>query len=324
MLRESHELAAVMKRLMIAIQSGDSSVARGLVAKRPETLLIGIREENWLHGEEAYVVLAAQLSRAEEYQRLFHRVEAYESGSAGWAAAESTVTFPDGVVARVRTTAVFHLEDGVWRVVQWHASHPSELDTNWGKELPQRLSDLVGLLDADLEEALTGQLGVATLTFLISDIEASTDLNVEFGDEAWSSEVNRHFAELHRIADAQNGTVVKTMGDGALLAFASASSGAHAALEIQRMVTERSSLGGYRVRLGLHSGDAVHTKSDYLGFTVNKTARIASAARGGQTLVSDAVGVLISDSREFLLGEPMPLAFRGLPGLHVVHGLTPK
>ena len=71
------------------------------------------------------------------------------------------------------------------------------------------------------------------------------------------------------------------MGDGALIAFDSAKSGARAAIEIQRSVDEPKPADAHRVRVGVHTGDAVHTDDDYFGYAVNKTARLAAAAAGG-------------------------------------------
>lgn len=134
--------------------------------------------------------------------------------------------------------------------------------------------------------------------------------------------MQRHFDQLDRIADAQDGTVVKTMGDGALIAFDSAPSGARAAIEIQRSVDEPGRLTANRVRIGVHTGEAVHTDDDYFGYAVNRTARLAAAAAGGQTLVSDTVHALIAQAPEFALGDAIPLNLKGLPGNRLAYPLT--
>jgi class 3 adenylate cyclase len=205
-------------------------------------------------------------------------------------------------------------------VVQWHSSVPAK--GAHGVDVPQSLSDLVDSLDPGLEKSLLERLQTATVTLLISDIEGSTDRGVKLGDAVWSGIVQRHFGQLGRIADAHDGTVVKTMGDGALIAFDSAASGARAAIEIQRSVDESESLNAYRVRVGIHTGDAVHTDDDYFGFTVNKTARLAAAAAGGQSLVSDTVHVLLAEAPGFAFGDAIPLNLKGLPGTHLAYPLS--
>ena len=49
-------------------------------------------------------------------------VEAFQEGTVGWATTSVTITMPDGKHVSPRWSAVFHLEDGVWRFVQTHAS----------------------------------------------------------------------------------------------------------------------------------------------------------------------------------------------------------
>jgi adenylate cyclase len=51
---------------------------------------------------------------------------------------------------------------------------------------------------------------------------------------------------------------------------------------------------------------------------VNKAARIAGAARGGETLISDAVRMLLGDSPELTFGAPFETELKGLPGTHTV------
>lgn len=322
MFRKSDELAGVMKRLMVAIQTGDTLTARGLIVNRPETLLVGSRGE-WLYGTEAYEVITAQLTTAPEYERTFHSLEAYEDGSVGWGAATSTVTFPTGTTVVARTTAVFHLEEGVWRVVQWHASTPATDTDDWfDVDMPRTLSDLVDSLDDDLDSILAARFDTPEVALLISDIEDSTSHGVEFGDALWSDVVQRHFDQLERIATANGGTLVKTMGDGALLAFDNAANAARAAIAAQQSVRDVETVGNYRVRIGVHIGQAVHSDKDYFGYTVNKTARLASAAAGDEILVSEPIAGSINSLDEFRVGEPRSLSLKGLPGAHTAYPLT--
>jgi class 3 adenylate cyclase/ketosteroid isomerase-like protein len=321
--RKSHELIAIMQRLMVAIQSGDTATVRSIFTNDAETLLIGNRGE-WLYGREAQAVITAQLSIMPEYDKTFHSVEAYADGNFGWGAAKHTVTLPGGPSVDGRTTAVFRIEDGVWRVVQWHASSPRIDHEGWFEmEVPLTLSELVGSLGDDLDSLVAGQLDTSHVTFIISDIEDSTRLGVEFGDDLWTDAIERHFRRLHQIADVHGGEVVKTLGDGALMAFVAPTDAARAALAIQAAVDERPDIGAYRVRVGVHMGPAVRSDDDYLGYTVNKTARLASAASGGEVLVSKQVAEAVGGSTDLDIGEPRALSLKGLPGTHVAHPLTP-
>jgi class 3 adenylate cyclase len=77
----------------------------------------------------------------------------------------------------------------------------------------------------------------------------------------------------------------------------------------------------FSVRVGLHSGDVIHAEGDYVGMTVNKAARIAAAARGGEIMVSAVTAELVGD-HGFEFGEPMTVTLKGLAGTHRIIPLT--
>jgi class 3 adenylate cyclase/ketosteroid isomerase-like protein len=321
MFRRSFELERVLQRLLDAIDTKDLASLRTLLAQDPETLYIGTAEE-WLHGVEGVEVFVAQVSAVpDRATTAWQNIEAYENGSTGWAASQSRFTLSDGVTRDSRVTAVFHLRDGVWKVVQWHASRPTTTLESFGVDLPVSLSQLIDSLDDGFEKIVAAQFKSSTVTLVITDIEGSTDRGVEMGDVLWTDAVDRHFTELANIAAGYDGTVVKTMGDGALIAFDSAVGGTRAALDIQRIVNEDEMSDGFQVRIGVHTGDAISKASDYFGYTVNKTARLAAAAKGGQTLVSDAARILIGDDSQLRFDEPLTFTLRGLPGTHIAYPL---
>ena len=49
-------------------------------------------------------------------------IKAYEEGSVGWGIARPTFILPNGKQIPFRWSAVFHQEDGEWKMVQFHAS----------------------------------------------------------------------------------------------------------------------------------------------------------------------------------------------------------
>jgi adenylate cyclase len=321
-LRKSDELVAVLKRLMVAIHESDAVTARGLISRQAETLLIGSDDREWFYGVEAHEVIGAQLASAPGYERTFQRLEAYEEGRIGWGAAKSTDTYPNGHTVTKRTTAVFALEEGVWRATQVHASQSVPDDRDWfGVDIPYSLSELVDSLGDHLNRNLAARLDTSTVALLISDIEESTDHGVEYGDALWNDVVQRHFGDLERITAANGGTVVKTMGDGALIAFDTPHGAAQAAIEMQATVAQKQTVGNYRIRIGVHMGDAIHTDNDYFGYTVNKTARLASNAQGGQTLISEPARQAIDQDPDFVVGESISLDLKGLPGTHIAYPL---
>jgi predicted ATPase/class 3 adenylate cyclase/DNA-binding CsgD family transcriptional regulator len=136
-----------------------------------------------------------------------------------------------------------------------------------------------------------------TLTFLFSDIEGSTRLLA--GDEAaYARARSEHLRILRDALAAHEGVEVDTAGDGLFAVFASARS-AVAAVE-----QSQAGFAGFRVRMGLHSGEATPTTSGYVGMDVHRAARIAAAAQGGQIVLSETTRALLADDERLLdLGE---------------------
>jgi class 3 adenylate cyclase len=157
-----------------------------------------------------------------------------------------------------------------------------------------------------------------TVTLMFSDIEDSTALNESMGDARWMDVLHAHNAVIEREVAAHGGRVVKTIGDGYMVVFSSAESGVRCALAVQAALgTSNSELGtSIRVRIGLHTGPVVREGSDFFGREVNFAARVASAASGGEVLVSTAV-------RERVAGAVTPgparrVAMKGFDGAQEV------
>jgi len=124
----------------------------------------------------------------------------------------------------------------------------------------------------------------------------------------WHERIVRDAADEHR------GYVVKSQGDGFMLAFPSAAFALRASL-----VTRERMAGGYeglpiRIRAGLHSGEAIKHDDDFYGRTVVIAARISALALGGEILASDLVYALARGLGTFTFGEPRVAALKGLEG----------
>lgn len=130
-------------------------------------------------------------------------------------------------------------------------------------------------------------LPTGLVTFLITDIEGSTELLQSIGDEAFSVTLDRH-SQILRQALGNEGTVVHVTGDSFFAVFTDPLAAVVAASEAQkRLATEDwGEASEVRVRLGIHSGEGRLGGEDYVGLDVHRAARISSAARGGQVLLS--------------------------------------
>ncbi len=128
---------------------------------------------------------------------------------------------------------------------------------------------------------------MATVTFLFTDIEGSTRL-WDAHPDAMRSALADHDELVRKAVDAAGGRVFKHMGDGSASAFTVASDALEAAADIQRRLAMMTfaDLGELRVRMGVHTGEVEERDGDYFGPPLNRTARLMSAAHGGQVLVS--------------------------------------
>jgi len=138
------------------------------------------------------------------------------------------------------------------------------------------------------------ELPTGTVTFLFTDIEGSTRLLQELGDR-YAAVRDQHAAIVRRAIATGGGVEVNTQGDSFFVAFPTPVGAVQAAVAAQRgLHAHRWSAGApLRVRMGLHTGEGVPGGEDYVGIDVNRAARIADAAHGGQVLVSGATRGLV-------------------------------
>ncbi|HEU4759168.1 MAG TPA: protein kinase, partial [Dehalococcoidia bacterium] len=127
-----------------------------------------------------------------------------------------------------------------------------------------------------------------TVTIMFSDIEGSTALAERLGDKRFMEVLREHNSIVRKQAQAHGGFEVKSEGDGFMLAFQSARRALECALDIQRALATRNNATEepLRVRMGLHTGEAIKEGEDFFGRNVIMAARVASQACGGEILVS--------------------------------------
>jgi predicted ATPase/class 3 adenylate cyclase len=138
------------------------------------------------------------------------------------------------------------------------------------------------------------ELPTGTVTFLFTDIEGSTRLLQELGG-GYPAVRDEHAAILRQAIRDRDGVEVSTEGDSFFAAFASPVAAVGAAVAAQRGLAAHPWPEGFpvRVRMGLHTGEGMLGGDNYVGIDVNRAARIAGAAHGGQVIVSGATRGLV-------------------------------
>jgi predicted ATPase len=111
--------------------------------------------------------------------------------------------------------------------------------------------------------------------------------------------MSRWLAEHDRLVaaalSANGGDAFKHTGDGVCAVFRSAADATRAAAAVQRDIAASSEVGALRVRIAIHTGEALARGGDYFGPTVNRCARLLAVAHGGQVLLSSASASLVAD-----------------------------
>jgi class 3 adenylate cyclase len=138
-----------------------------------------------------------------------------------------------------------------------------------------------------------------TVTFLFTDIEGSTRLLQELGDD-YAQVVADHRRLLRDVFQQAGGKEVDSQGDAFFYSFPRARDGVGAAVAGQRSLADHAwpQEAQVRVRMGLHTGEPTVGEEGYVGLDVVRAARICSAGHGGQ--------ILISETTRALLGNELP------------------
>jgi class 3 adenylate cyclase len=163
-----------------------------------------------------------------------------------------------------------------------------------------------------------------TVTIFFSDIERSTELNERLGDQRFFELLRDHNEIVRDQVRMHRGFEVKAQGDGFMIAFAGPADGVECAVAIQRALASRFDDGAaelIRVRMGLHTGEAIRERDDFFGRNVVVAARIAAEARGGEILVSAPLKELAEGSGAVSFGGARELDLKGLSGTHTVHAV---
>jgi len=172
---------------------------------------------------------------------------------------------------------------------------------------------LHGQIQATSTDAAALPSGFVTL--LMTDIEGSTGLLRRLGDR-YGDLLNDVRGILRTAVLRAGGREIDARADEYFAVFEQATAAVAAAVAAQRAVGKRRWPDDLdvRVRAGIHSGRPTLTEVGYIGLAVHTTARVCSAAHGGQIVVSSRTRAAVRPS------GPAGVRFRGL-GRHRLPGL---
>jgi class 3 adenylate cyclase len=155
---------------------------------------------------------------------------------------------------------------------------------------------------------------------MFSDIEDSSTLNLQLGDEEWARVIQVHDEVVRGIVRSNRGRVIKTLGDGFMASFADTERAVLCGLELQDVLSSHDDVGhGLGLRIGVHAGPAVSRDGDLFGENVVIAARVGGAARAGDVLVSDVVKQRLADSDVVAFDAHRRVRLKGIPGRYDVY-----
>jgi adenylate cyclase len=315
------ELIALVERVLRNYQLGDGGAVIDIVSREPGTVLIGFDEAEWWEGFDTIAALMrVQIHEAVELEQFDLQVvhaSAWKEGTVGWVSARvSGAGAATGITTRF--TFVFHEEGAFWRVVQWHTSLPTSNEEALGVTLTTSLDDILVMVQRDAADmAMAAPDGSVTIMF--TDIQGSTSLMESLGESRWLEMLAWHDGVIKQQTAVFAGSVVKSQGDGFMLAFSAAGPAAACAVAIQRVLGAGWTGVALPVRIGLHSGNVKTEAGDFFGRTVVVAARVGGAASGGEILVSQAVQEALGGA--FTFDGVRSLSLKGLVGQFAVFPL---
>ncbi len=149
-------------------------------------------------------------------------------------------------------------------------------------------------------------------TVLFTDIEGHSEMFQRLGDEFARTVLRDHERITRDALQAHAGTEIKSLGDGFMASFDSATRAVQCAIALQTAFAARNTDAAepIRVRVGLTAGEPIAEDDDLFGATVTIAARIMAFGGGGDILVSDVVRGLVA-GKGFMFSDRGDVVLKG-------------
>ncbi len=159
---------------------------------------------------------------------------------------------------------------------------------------------------------------VETATIVFTDLVGSTEMRSALGDEMADRLRRVHDVLVTDGITAFDGQVVKSLGDGYMAVFASASDALNAAVAIQQAFSRRNRSAPadppMHVRVGVAAGDIVREGGDRHGLPVVQAARLCDRCQAGEILTTAIVKLLAGSRFDVETVDLGPVELKGLAG----------
>ena len=167
------------------------------------------------------------------------------------------------------------------------------------------------IVDSRGKPLATQSIPQGVVSILFTDLQDSTQLVEELGQEKAQVVVRRELDRQEQAVQRHEGYMVKRLGDGMMIAFAAPKSALLCAVDVQSASGREANV---RVRIGLHAGEVIVDGDDYFGKTVIMAARITARAQGGEILVSEGFRSLLDPPDGWRFGPSRRVRLKGFSG----------
>jgi adenylate cyclase len=193
------------------------------------------------------------------------------------------------------------------------------INKGFGAVVRNSIEDLAGWAQVERPD-LARLTADGSVVLVFSDIEGSTECNERMGDRAWVKLLERHNQLIQKRVEVHRGHVVKTQGDGFMIAFADAAQAVLFSADVQRALdADPERWSDIRIRIGIHLGTSVRRGDDLFGLDVATAARVADQADGGEILISEPVRNAIDELDGISVGPSRDVELKGLRGTHTLY-----
>lgn len=153
-------------------------------------------------------------------------------------------------------------------------------------------------LEAEFEARYTKRI-----TVMFTDLVGSTSITETHGDITTREMIKRHDDIIRERVEANEGKLVKTLGDGTMSYFPNTLCAIEAAIAIQTELAElnehKKMAMPIRVRVGINYGEGIVEENDIYGDVVNVAARIEAQANADEIYLSESAYHELSDKGKY-------------------------
>jgi len=151
-----------------------------------------------------------------------------------------------------------------------------------------------------------------TMTFIFSDIIGASALIDRLGDDGWLEVIREHDRIIQEQLPSGGRSELKSLGDGFMVAFRSATEAVQFVLGFLNAIEERNAMRPdlpLQVHLGMHAGEVRYEAGEFVGKTVFIAALLGGQARAGEVLASAVVRDL-AEGGDTAFGAPREVDLR--------------